>query len=163
MLLPFALRLRLCCAFFSFLSARRGKRGLSVFELSEWIAKWVKPRPMPTTASVSGSGSVPVSTTSVAKYLPAASLTTVTADGVEGRVRDHLNGTSPTLGRGSLSPALIFRPALAVKRIDCRLSLRLLNRGLPMRGRLPLSPSKNLGLRHEVPAQGHGERHADAM
>ena len=85
---------------------------------------------------------MPVSTTNEQKYLPAASLTTVTVDGVEGSVRDHFTRTSPIFGNDRSPPVVIFHRALAVKRTACRLSLRLLKRGVPMRGRLPLRLSK---------------------
>src|SRR5690606_2687277 len=73
---------------------------------------------------------------------PAASLTTVTVVGVDGRVRDHLTLRSPIFGRRSFPPGVIRQAAFAVKRIDCRLSRFDLKRGAPMRGRLPFSPSK---------------------
>lgn len=139
---PLALRLRACCVRLSFFSARRRKRGASIFVPSERTAKCPKPRSIPTTCPVSGSVSGPVSTTNEAKYLPAASLITVTVDGTEGRLRDHLTRTSPIFGRDRSPPVVTFQRALAVNRTACRLSLRLLNRGAPMRGRLPLRPSK---------------------
>src|SRR5690606_24303889 len=49
------------------------------------------PRSIPTSGVVCGSSSSgPVSTTKLAKYRPALSLTTVTVDGMEGSERDHL-------------------------------------------------------------------------
>src|SRR5690606_40696432 len=98
---------------------------------------------MPTSAAVCGSGSAAASTTNEAKYRPAASLTTVTLDGSDGRRRDHFTGTSPIFGRRSLPPAVIAKRALRVKRIACRLSLRDRKRGGatfgPFRFRTPRS------------------------
>lgn len=101
---------------------------------------------MPTSAAVSGNGSMPASTTNEAKYRPAASLTTVTLDGSDGRRRDHFTVTSPIFGRRSFPPAVIENRALRVKRIACRLSLRDRNRGAAMLGplRLPDSEAKKL-------------------
>ncbi len=70
-----------------------------------------------------------VSMTKLAKYRPAASLTTVTVDGADGNVRDHLTGTGPIFGRFSFPPGVIDQRALAVNLTACRLSLRDLNRG----------------------------------
>lgn len=84
----------------------------------------------------------PVSTTKLAKCRPALSLTTVTVDAVEGRERDHFTFKSPIFGRRSFPPLVIDQRAFAVNRTACRVSLRALYRGAPMRGRLPVSPSK---------------------
>lgn len=62
---------------------------------------------MPTTPSVSAAVTGSVSTTKLAKYLPAASLITVTVDGTEGRLRDHLTRTSPIFGRDRSPPVVI--------------------------------------------------------
>lgn len=59
----------------------------------------------------------------------AASLTTVTLEGSDGRRRDHSTLTSPIFGRRSLPPAVTWKRALRVKRIACRLSLLDRNRG----------------------------------
>ena len=71
----------------------------------------------------------PVSMTKEAKYRPAASLTTVTDEGTDGRSRDHRTRTSPIFGRRSFPPAVMDKRALRVKRIACRLSLLDRNRG----------------------------------
>ncbi len=78
----------------------------------------------------------------LAKYRPALSLTTVTVDGAEGSVRDHFTVRSPIFGRDSFPPGVILHLALAVNRTACRVSLRDLKRGAPMRGRFPFRPSK---------------------
>src|SRR5690606_39977089 len=96
----------------------------------------------PTSCVVCGRTSGSVSTTKLAKYRPAASLTTGTVVGVDGRVRDHLTLRSPIFGRRSFPPGVIRQAEFAVKRIDCRLSRFDLKRGAPMRGRLPFSQSK---------------------
>ncbi len=97
-------------------------------------------------SAVSGSTSAAgsVSTTKLAKYRPAASLTTVTVDGADGSIRDHLTGTGPIFGRFSFPPVVIDQRAFAVNRTACRLSLRLLNRGGPIFGprRVPLSDAR---------------------
>ncbi len=142
-LLPFSLRDRSRWAFLRRLAARRRNRGLSAFVPSERTAKCPSPRSMPTSGIDCGSSSPgPVSTTKLAKYRPALSLTTVTVDGVEGRDRDHLTFRSPIFGRRSFRPGVIDQRAFAVNRTDCRVSLRDLYRGAPIRGRLPFSPSK---------------------
>ncbi|KUO18486.1 hypothetical protein AQJ91_25120 [Streptomyces dysideae] len=63
-----------------------------------------------------------------------------------GRVRDHFTFTAPIFGRFSRPPPVIDQRALAVNRIDCRLSLRDLNRGAPTRipFRVPLREAKKL-------------------
>lgn len=71
-------------------------------------------------------------------------MTTVTEDGSEGRARDHFTFSSPILGSDSLPAGVIFQRALAVNRTAWRGSLRDLNRGVPIAGRLPLSESKKL-------------------
>src|SRR5690606_12831117 len=140
---PFSLRERARCAFFKRFSARRRKRGLSTFVPSERTARCPSPRSMPTSGLISGRTSCgPVATTKLAKYRPALSLTTVTVDGTEGSVRDHLTLTSPIFGRRSFPPAVTDQRAFAVKRTDCRVSRFDLYRGAPMRGRLPFRPSK---------------------
>lgn len=53
-----------------------------------------------------------------AKYRPAASLITVTDDGVAGRERDHFTFTAPTFGRFSRPALSMCQRALAVNRID---------------------------------------------
>jgi len=75
---------------------------------------------MPTTGAASGSLAGLASTTKLAKYRPAASLTTVTEDGSDGSGRDHRTGTSPILGRRSLPLPSTLNRALAVNRIACR-------------------------------------------
>src|SRR5690606_31833874 len=84
----------------------------------------------------------PLNTTKLAKYRPAESLTTVTVAGVDGSVRDHVTLRSPIFGRRSFCPGVMDQRAFAVRRTACRVSLRDLYRGAPMRGRLPFSPSK---------------------
>lgn len=57
---------------------------------------------MPSSGMASGSTSeTSVSTTKLAKYRPAASLTTVPVDGVEGSVRVHFTFRSPIFGSRS--------------------------------------------------------------
>lgn len=106
----------------------------------------MSPRSIPTTASVSGmrvrSCAGSVSATNEQKYRPAASLTTVTVEGTDGSTRDHFTRTLPIFGNDRSPPGVTDQRAFAVKRIACRLSFRDLNRGAPMRGRFPLSPSK---------------------
>ncbi len=68
-------------------------------------------------------------TTNDAKYRPAASLTTVTELGSDGRCRDQRTGTSPTFGNRSRPLGSTLNRALAVNRMACRLSLRDRNRG----------------------------------
>ena len=82
--------------------------------------------------------------TKLAKYRPAASLITVTLDGVTGRTRDHLTFTSPIFGSDSRPLLVIFQRALAVNRMACRASLRDLKRGAPTFGplRSPFSEAK---------------------
>ena len=84
--------------------------------------------------------------TNEAKNLPALSLMTVTEVGVAGSVRDHFTFTAPILGRFSRPLSVIFQRALAVNRIDWRVSLRDLNRGAPVLGplRVPLREAKKL-------------------
>jgi hypothetical protein len=89
---------------------RRRKRGDSTFVPSERTAKWVRPRSIPTSEAPPGSvSSGPLSTTKLAKYLPAASLTTVTVDGTDGSTRDHLTLTLPILGNGSPAVRAVSR------------------------------------------------------
>jgi hypothetical protein len=64
-----------------------------------------------------------------AKYLPDASLTTVTDDGSDGSERDHRTGTSPIFGSRSFRPGVSVNRAFLVNRIACRLSLRDRYRG----------------------------------
>ncbi|MDH6579798.1 hypothetical protein P3T29_005486 [Kitasatospora sp. MAP5-34] len=90
----------------SFFSARRRNLGESIFRPSDRTAKRVSPGSMPTAASVGGSRSGAVSTTNDAKYLPAASLTTVTVDGTDGSARDQRTGTGPIFGRFSFPPGV---------------------------------------------------------
>lgn len=105
---------------------------------------------MPTVWSVSGiraaSAAGSVSMTKEAKYLPAASLTTVTLEGTAGSARDHFTRTAPILGRLSFPHAVSDQRAFAVKRIDCRASLRDFMRGSPTRVpvRSPLREAKKL-------------------
>ena len=130
-LLPFALRLRACCALRSLRSARRRNLGLLTLRPSDRTAKWISPRSIPTSEPEAGSGSWPASTTNEAKYRPAASRITVTDDGPDGRGRDHRTGTSPIFGRRRLPFGRTLNRALAVNRIPWRVSLRDLNRGSP--------------------------------
>lgn len=55
---------------------------------------------------------------------PAESLTTLTVDGVEGKVRDHFTLRSPIFGRRSFCPSVMDQRAFAVNRTVCRVSLR---------------------------------------
>ncbi|MFD6393354.1 hypothetical protein ACWF9G_27905 [Nocardia sp. NPDC055029] len=64
------------------------------------------------------------STTKEAKYLPDASLITVTLDGSDGSARDQRTETSPIFGSLSFRHEVTVNLALRVNRIDCRLSLR---------------------------------------
>ena len=75
---------------------------------------------MPSTGMVAGREPGSVSTTKLAKYLFAASLITVTEDGLDGSGRDHRNGTSPILGSRNLPLVSILNRALVVNRIACR-------------------------------------------
>lgn len=52
-----------------------------------------------------------MSTTKEAKYLPAASLITVTDVGMVGRVRDHFTFTAPIFGRFSLPLSVMLQRA----------------------------------------------------
>jgi hypothetical protein len=92
----------------------------------------VRPRSMPMVRSVSGiraaSAAGSVSMTKEAKYLPAASLMTVTDVGVVGRVRDHFTFTAPIFGRFRRPLSVMLQRAFAVNRIDCRASLGDLKR-----------------------------------
>lgn len=105
---------------------------------------------MPMVRSVAGirpaSACGSVSMTKEAKYRPAESLTTVTEVGVAGSVRDHFTFTAPILGRFSRPLSVRDQRALAVNRIDWRVSLRDLNRGAPSFGplRVPLREAKKL-------------------
>lgn len=89
-----------------------------------------------------GSGSV--SMTNEAKYRPAASLITVTLDGIEGSARDQRTGMSPIFGNRSFPPGVIDQRALAVNRAVCRRSRRVFNLGAPILRplRFPLIESK---------------------
>ena len=104
-LLPFCLRDSARCARLSFFSARRRNRGEAIFRPSDSTAKWVSPRSMPITGSVSGSAPGSVSTTKLAKYRPAESRITVTLDGSDGSP-----GTSAP-ARPRSSAAAASRPA----------------------------------------------------
>ncbi|NYF37908.1 hypothetical protein HDA43_000067 [Streptosporangium sandarakinum] len=141
---PFSVRLNAFCALRSFLPARRSKRGLSTFRPSEPTAKYANPRSIPTSFSEPGKDSSFVSTTKEAKYRSAASLTTVTEDGSDGRFRDQRTDTSPIFGRRSFPPAVTANRALRVNRIACRLFFFERNRGgatlAPLR--LPVIESK---------------------
>lgn len=64
---PFCLRDSARWALFSFFSALRRKRGLSILVPSESTAKCPNPRSMPTSLMVSGSGCSSTSTTNEAK------------------------------------------------------------------------------------------------
>lgn len=77
---------------------------------------------MPGIRAASAVGSV--STTKEAKCCPAASLTTVTEEGVAGRVRDHFTFTAPTFGRLNRPLPVMPQRALAVNLTDCRASRR---------------------------------------
>src|SRR5690606_33946396 len=133
-----------CCALRNRRSARRRNRGLSIFRPSDSTAKCDRPRSIPTSPVVSGNDSAAASTTNEAKYRPAASLITVTLEGSDGRRRDHVTFTSPSLGRRSFPPAVTWNRALRVKRIACRLSLRDRYRGGATFGpfRLPVIEAK---------------------
>jgi len=126
---PFCLRDRSRCARFSFFSARRRNRGLAILVPSFMTAKCPRPRSIPHSVPVFGSGSETVSTTNEAKNRPAASRITVTEDGAVGRSRDQRTCTSPTFGSRSRPLPSTLNRALAVKRIDWRDSLRDRNRG----------------------------------
>src|SRR5205823_6852485 len=117
---PFCLRDRSRCRRLRFFSARRRKRGDSIFRPSDNTAKCVSPKSMPTTGSVLGRASGTVSTTKLAKYRPAESLTTVTLEGWDGSGRDHRTGTSPIFGSRSFPLDSTLNRALAVNRIACR-------------------------------------------
>ncbi|AFM10478.1 hypothetical protein PIS_089 [Saccharomonospora phage PIS 136] len=99
----------------------------------------------PCSSTAGGNVSSPTSTTNDAKYRPSAVLITVTDDGADGRFRDHATRTSPIFASASFFPLRALN-APRVKRIVCRLSLRDLNLGAPMRrpARLPLRLSKKL-------------------
>jgi hypothetical protein len=113
----------------SFFSARRRNRGALTSVPSSSTAKCPRPRSIPHSRSVRGSGSGVTSTTNDAKYRPAASRITVTEVGVAGSSRDQRTSTSPIFGnRSRLLPSTLNR-ALAVNRIACRRSLRDRNRG----------------------------------
>jgi hypothetical protein len=86
------------CAVRSFAAAFRAIRGASTFVPSDSTAKCVKPRSIPTSRPVGGSGASGTSTTNEAWYRPAASTVTVTDDGSDGRSRDQRAGTSPIPG-----------------------------------------------------------------
>src|SRR5690606_40868004 len=141
---PFALRDSAFCALWSFFSARRRKRGLSIFRPSESTAKCARPRSIPISVSATGSGSSAVSTTNEAKYRPDASLTMVTLDGSDGRSRDQRTSISPILAKYR-RPLGRIEKRPRVNRIACRLSLRDLNRGGSTFGpfRLPATEAKN--------------------
>jgi len=144
LLLPFAVRLRACCALRSLRSARRRNLGLLTFRPSDRTAKWVSPRSIPVSVPASGSGSAAACTTKLAKYRPAASMITVTDDGCDGRSRDQRTGTSPIFGSRSFPPAQTLNRALAVNRTACLRSLRDRNRGAATRGpfRVPVMEAK---------------------
>ena len=71
-------------------------------------------------------------------------------------MRDHFTFTAPIFGRFSRPLPVIDQRALAVNRIDCRLSLRDLNRGAPIFGplRLPLREAKKFRYAVSASAQG---------
>src|SRR5690606_24863653 len=123
LLLSLALRDRAFCALRRRRSALRRNFGEAIFFPLERTAKWVRPRSIPTSPVVSGSGSPGTSTTNEAKYRPAESLTTVTDDGSAGSSRDQRTRISPTLATYSRPFGRMAKP-LRVSRIACRLSLR---------------------------------------
>ncbi|EQD82357.1 hypothetical protein N599_31135 [Saccharopolyspora erythraea D] len=141
---PFCLRERSCCARLSFFSALRRNLGAAILVPSDRTAKCPSPRSIPISGASPVMGSGLVSITKYAKYRPAESLITVTLDGVEGSWRDQHTGTSPIFGKRSFPPSVIDQRALAVNRIDCRRSRRVLNLGAPILRplRLPLIESK---------------------
>ncbi len=143
---PFCLRDKSCCNRLSLRAARRRNFGAATFRALDSTAKWVRPRSIPTSESVSGSGSSVACTTNDAKYRPAASLTIVTLDGAEGSVRDQRTSRSPIFGNLSRPLSSTLNRALAVNRIACRLSLRDRNLGgatlRPLR--LPVTEAKKL-------------------
>lgn len=68
----------------------------------------------------------------------------MTDEGVAGSARDHFTFTAPIFGRFRRPLPVMDQRALAVNRIDCRASLRDLNRGGPSFGpfRAPLREAK---------------------
>ncbi|MBB4933988.1 hypothetical protein F4561_004808 [Lipingzhangella halophila] len=71
---------------------------MDTFVPSESAAKWHRPRSMPTSSAVSGSGSASASTTNEAKYGPRRSLMTLTVAGEH----VHLLVRSPTAAVSNL-------------------------------------------------------------
>jgi len=96
-----------------------------IFRPSDSTANDVRPRSIPTSASAAGNRAASVAgpgpTTKLAKYRPAASLSTVTLAGSQGSGRDQRTSTSPIFGRRSFPPGVILNLALAVNRTACRL------------------------------------------
>lgn len=150
LLLPGCLRARDLWSLRSFRSARRRNFGDRITVPSDSTANDVRPRSIPASASLAGTGNrevssaETVSTTNEAKYRPAGSRITVTLAGAEGRSRDQRTSKSPIFGRRSRPLGRILNRAFAVNRIACLRSLRDLNRGRWTLGplRLPVTEAK---------------------
>ncbi len=101
---------------------------------------------MPTSDSTRGRAWSSAVTTNEAKYRPAASLTTVTEVGSDGRLLDQRTTTSPIFGSRKRPLSRTLNRAFLVKRMACRLSLRKRYRGgatlRPLR--LPETDAKKL-------------------
>ena len=135
----------------SFAAALRAIRGASTFRPSDSTAKCVRPRSIPTSRSVGGSGASGTSTTNEAWYRPVASTVTVTIDGS----RRQRRGTSAPARRRSRAaaagpPAVTRNRAALVNRIDCARSRLDRNRGAPSRAAL----ARALHRGEEVPVRG---------
>jgi hypothetical protein len=131
---PSCLRDRSRCARLSFFSARSENFGEAILVPSSSTAKYPRPRSIPHSLPVPGSGRGATSTTNDAKYRPAASRITVTLDGSAGRARDQRTATSPIFGSRSFPLPSTANRLFLVNRTDCRESLRDRNRGGATRG-----------------------------
>ena len=117
-------------------------------------ANVVNPKSIPTSWSMTGSGSVSASITNEAKYRPAVSLTSVTEDGDDGSSRDQRTFRSPIFAAYRRPFGFRLNP-LRVSRITCRLSLRDRNRGAPTLRPLRLPDIESNQLRYAARASWH--------
>jgi len=132
-------------AFSFFLRRARRNRGALTVVPSSRTAKWPRPE-VDAAFGASFLATVPASPRpqTTRRTGPAASRITVTEVGTDGRVRDQRTSMSPTFGSLRRPSSKTLNRLLAVNRIDCRESLRDLNRGGATRGpfRFPVVESK---------------------
>ena len=126
--LPSCLRDRSRCARLSFFSARRRNLGAAILVPSSSTAKWVRPRSIPHSASVSGSG-LSASLDDERREVPARRVRITVTERVGGQAAGPADLDIADLRQAQPPVAQHPNRELAVNLTDCLRSLRDRNRG----------------------------------